>query len=155
MKKKKQTKRVSVSLSTKVLRIIDAEVGQLRLLGQAQPTRSSAITSLLLRNSRDLLGEDASLIYQSCLREAGPLKMNALAESADGNTAKARKAWLRAGMLELAALIALQDPDDTTIIRHLIEIVVMLKEGTGFASLPDSSRRRPLISMPKVFDEKI
>ncbi len=55
----------------------------------------------------------------------------------DGDDRKARRAFLRAAALELEALAALEDPGESTTIGVLIEIVYLIKQATGYKSLPD------------------
>jgi hypothetical protein len=38
------------------------------------------------------------------------------------------------------------DPPDAAVIRHLVEVVELTKEGTGYKSLPDAVRGAKLLS---------
>jgi hypothetical protein len=139
--------RVSVPLSPELEKIVDQEVTRLKALGpKLRITRSVAIQSLVRKHVRNLQPSDIKALYDHYLREAGPLKLQATSRAALGETVPARQAALRAAAFELLALSTLENPEDNTIIQHLVEVVELTKQGTGYKALPDAGRGTKLLS---------
>jgi hypothetical protein len=135
---KKRAKIVPVTLTAEIRDVVDTEVQRLKSLGsKLRITRAIAIQSLLRKGIRNLQ-PDESGTYEQYLNQASVFKLKGGNHQILGETGLARSVLLRAAAFELLALSTLTDPPDSAIIRHLVEIVELTKEGTGYKSLPDA-----------------
>jgi len=144
---KKRPKAVTILLSPELEEIVDEEVARLRSLGpKLRITRAIAIQALVRRYSRNLQPEDTKATYEQYTKQSSVLKLKGGNHQILGETGLARRHLLRAAAYELLALSALEDPPDSTVVRHLVEVVELTKEGTGYKSLPDAMRGAKLLS---------
>ena len=142
----KKVPRVSVALSPELETIVSREMIRLKGLGpKLRITKSVAIQALIRRHVRNLQPSDIKALYEHYLREAEPLKLHGTNRAALGETVPARQAFLRAAAFELLALSVLENPEDATLVNHLVEIVELTKRGTGYKSLPDAERGTKLL----------
>ena len=140
--------KVTVELSPELLVMVDEEVSRLKKLGsKLRITRSIAIQSLVRKHTRNLQLGDPQAAYEKYTKQSNTFKLKGGTHQTLGETGPARQAFLHAAAFELLALSVLPDPPDAAIIRHLVEIVELTKEGTGYKSLPDAKRGSKLLSV--------
>lgn len=138
-KRTKKATKITVGVDPSVVRALDAEV---KRLVKARPdrewSRSDLVRTALARHfGRRLSKKDRDFLYQELLRRAGPVKLKAKGHLAAGEPHLARTLYLQAASLELEALVLLDMPGESTVKSALVEILVLLKEGTGYRQLPD------------------
>jgi hypothetical protein len=144
---KKASSKLTVELSPELLAIVDEEVSRLKALGsKLRVTRAIAIQALVRRHSRNLQPGDVQAVYEQYLKQSSALKLKGGNHQTLGETGPARQAFLHAAAFELLALSVMPDPPDAAVIRHLVEVVELTKEGTGYKSLPDAVRGAKLLS---------
>lgn len=144
---KKRPKTVKILLSPELEEIVDTEVIRLRSLNpKLRVTRAIAIQALVRGYYRNLQPGDTKAAYEQYLKQSSVLKLKGGNHQILGETGPARRDLLRAAAYELLALSVLKDPPDSTVVRHLVEVVELTKEGTGYKSLPDAMRGAKLLS---------
>jgi hypothetical protein len=145
---KKASSKISVPLSPELLAVVDEEVARLRALGpKLRVTRAVAIQALVRRHTRNLQASDLAASYDQYMKQSNALKLKGESHQNLGETGPARQAFLHAAALELLALSVVPEPTDHAVIRHLVEVVELTKNGTGYKSLPDAVRGSKLLSL--------
>lgn len=144
MPKKPRTKptgltKLTVDVHPTVVRALDAEVERLRKDRPGRKwSRSELIRFALARGfGKRITKKDRAALYKELLRKSGVLKLRAKKHLALNELGDARAAYLQAASLELEAFVLLDDPDESTVKTALIEILVLLKEGTGYKHFPE------------------
>ncbi len=144
---KKRAAKVSVRLEGELLDVVDDEVKRIKTTSStSRPTRATAVLSLVQKYTHNLQPDDSKATYEQFLKQASVFKLKSLKREAFEETESPRGTFLRAAAFELLALSVLEDPPDSTIIRHLIEIVECVKKGTGYKSLPDARQGAKLMA---------
>jgi hypothetical protein len=144
---KKASSKVTVELSPELLAIVDEEVKRLKALGsKLRVTRPIAIQALVRRYTRNLQPAELSAAYDQYIKQSSALKLKGGNHLALGETGPARQAFLHAAAFELLALSVVPDPTDAAVIKHLVEVVELTKDGTGYKSLPDAVRGSKLLA---------
>lgn len=131
--------KLTVDVHPSVVRAMDAEVERLR---KDRPdrkwSRSELVRFALARGfGKRISKKDRATIYKELLRKSGVLKLKAKGHLALNELDAARSAYLQAASLELEAFSLMDDPDESTMKTALIEILVLLKEGTGYKHFPE------------------
>lgn len=131
--------RLTVDVHPTVVRALDAEIERLR---KDRPdkkwSRSELVRFALARGfGKRITKKDRAALYKELLRKSGVLKLSAKKHLAFNELGNARAAYLQAASLELEAFVLLDDPDESTTKTALIEILVLLKEGTGYGHFPE------------------
>ena len=141
MPKKQRMKpvKLTVEVHPTVARALDAEVKRLR---KERPdgrwSRSELVRFALARGfGKKISKKDRAAIYKELLYKSGTLKLRARANLASNKLEAARSAYLQAAALELEAFSLLDNPGEMTVKTALIEILVLLKDGTGYRHLPE------------------
>jgi len=140
-KKRKKTperRKVSAGVTAATARRLDGEARR-RSRGRGEEwTRADLVRLAIARLlEAELPDGEREALYRELLRTAGPLKLAAKGKLADGKPHLARPLYLRAAALELEALALLDDPGEDTLKSSLLEILVLLKNGTGYKHLPE------------------
>lgn len=147
--RKKKSRKVTVSLPDDVVRSVDAEVERLRSEGRLPVGGRSTFIRDVLFLGLARLGwagqkepESRLSAREALLRDAGILKLRGKSHQALGEPEAASSAYLAAAARELEALAVLGGASEATIKTHLIEIVYLIKLGTGYRHLPDVPAER-------------
>lgn len=132
--KKTKKIRVSISLEKGIIKHLDGVAKQQK----GRQSRASVLLKIVKQFFREKLvkqNEIASL-YIELIDEAVVLKRDGLACMSNGDQVRARQRFLLAASKELEALSFLKQPSESIISSAVIEIVSLLKEGTGYKQLP-------------------
>ena len=137
-KASKAAKKLTVGVPASAVRALDRRTRELRGGRKAGWSRSDLVRLAIAR----LLGKEVGrngveALYSELHEMAGPLKLKAGEQLALGKPHLARPLYLQAASLELEALALLDDPDEETVRSALLEILILLKDGTGYRHLPD------------------
>ncbi len=157
--KKKSTPKVarlSVTISQDSVALIDREATLNGYTGKT--ARSQAVMEIVRKNFRGKFGDPKTLRrhYDELLGEAKELKDTAteLKRSHRG-IEEASRNFLMAAAKELEALAMVQfisqNKEEHHVIEEtmrsaLIEIVGLIKDGTGYTHLPDVPKRKPIVN---------
>ena len=139
---KKRSATISVKLEPNLLDVVDAEVKQLmQTPTKHRVTRANAIHSLLSSYIHsDICNFQPSnfkFTYEQYVNQSNLLKIRGRNHQILKEYEKAKNMFLYAAALHLLALATLNEPLDSIIIKHLIEIVGLIQIGTGYKSLPE------------------
>ncbi len=135
---KKRPVRVSVRLPAELLGVLDNEIIRLKALGtKSRVTREHAIQAIIQKCLLNLQPHDVLPLYKEYLGQAGPLKLHAKKREGFGEIGSAKRSYLRAAAFELLAMSTLDEPDEITILKHLMEVLSLIQRGTGYKSLPN------------------
>lgn len=133
----KNKKKVSVTLSERVLEWVDREVLD---TGRPRSEVLEDLASAAMARREILEVRDPRRrvkVRDALLSQSEPLKELAAAYADLGELAAADAAYLLAAAKELEALAVLRDPSEETVRDKLIDVVTLIKKGTGYKHLPD------------------
>jgi hypothetical protein len=137
---KSNRRKIVITLPEYILEELDEEVRKMRKeFRDVEYNRSDLIESAICGKitQRANSVEERHRLYKFYLSEAEPLKKKTLQHKELGETAQARSSSLKAAAKELEALSILENPNEEILRSALIEIVMLIKDGTGYIRLPD------------------
>lgn len=145
-KPKKTVRKLTVGIQSSTVRAMDRRVAQLRRERCGDWNRSDLVRLAINRLlGSSLCRTERELICVELRKLAEPTKIRAIEHLAKGKPHLARAAYLEAASLELEALSLLDTPDERSIQSALIEILILLKKGTGYSHLPEVPNSRGTI----------
>lgn len=124
---------VSVLLPKEIIRCLDQEVKKAK-----KPSRAAALAEVARKFFRGKFGGKAAVraAYDELLDEAQRLKVRGSAHMGVGDIVRGRQCFLAAASKELEALSMLNEPNEESIRTAVIEVVALVKAGTGYKHLP-------------------
>jgi hypothetical protein len=134
---KKKSGKISVILPKAVLKEISLEISKIK---KADP-KSTISRSEIIRSALHIYMSPTNMRevrdYTSLMKNAKELKKLAEEAIKDGSIRRAKKLYFQSASRELDAMSMVEDPDEKSIRSTLLEVVLLLKEATGYAYLPD------------------
>lgn len=133
----KNKKKISVTLSERVLEWVDQEVQD---TGRPRSEVLEDLANAAMARREILEVRDPRRrvkVRDALLSQSEPLKELAAAYADLGERAAADAAYLLAAAKELEALAVLRDPSEETVRDKLIDVIALIKKGTGYKHLPD------------------
>lgn len=150
---KKKSGRIALTLPRELLKSLGLEVAKVRkLMPGRKVSRAEVVREILANHLAHSSTQPEDRSPEALSRQASELKEQAREAASHGSRRRSSKLLLQAAARELEALsMADEGPDDKPQLRHehaikstLIEVLVLLKEATGYKHLPDLPSRPKL-----------
>jgi hypothetical protein len=135
----KKFSRISVQVHPKVLKDLESFVAKTnKPIKKIKVTKSDVVREAIIsyvKGGSSPLDEDRT--HDSLLRKSRSLKKDGVEAKYSGSKRRSRKLFLAAASKELEALSILDEPSESILRSTIIEVLLLLKEATGYRRLPE------------------